>query len=163
MLIDNFKLEIFGSNVPAGPDFNGDGTADCCGCGRLVAEIVAGTNDPTYDMNGDGSVDTVDLQQWLVDAGNQEIGAPYLAGDANLDGVVDVSDFNVWNGNKFTYRPGWCAGDFNADGVVDVPDFNSWNGNKFTSSQPAAVPEPAACWLSFCCGLIVLVLSRRKA
>ncbi len=75
-LIDNFKLELFGSNVPTGPDFNGDGTADCADVDSLVAAIVGGTNDPTYDMNGDGDVDTDDLQQWLVDAGNQEIGAP---------------------------------------------------------------------------------------
>jgi hypothetical protein len=27
--------------------------------------------------------------------------------------------------------------------VIDVGDFNIWNGNKFTASDAAAVPEPA--------------------
>ena len=33
---------------------------------------------------------------------NLASGNSYLMGDANLDGVVDVSDFNAWNSNKFT-------------------------------------------------------------
>lgn len=69
-------------------------------------------------------------------------GSPFLVGDANLDGAVDVGDFNIWNGNKFSAAPGWCSGDFNADGSVDVSDFNSWNGNKFQSSDAMLVPEP---------------------
>ena len=63
-----------------------------------------------------------------------------LMGDANLDGVVDVSDFNVWNANKFTHCGTWETGDFTGDGLVDVSDFNVWNANKFTSVD--AVPEP---------------------
>jgi len=47
---------------------------------------------------------------------------------------VDASDFNVWNGSKFTNTSDWTSGDFNADGVVDASDFNIWNGNKFTSA-----------------------------
>ena len=49
-------------------------------------------------------------------------------------GVVDATDFNVWNENKFTNASSWCRGDFNADGVIDVSDFNAWNNNKFQSS-----------------------------
>ncbi len=52
--------------------------------------------------------------------------------------VVDVSDFNVWNSNKFTSVAAWCAGDFNADGAVDVSDFNIWNANKFTAADGLA-------------------------
>jgi hypothetical protein len=75
---------------------------------------------------------------------DQTGGNPYLPGDADLDGVVDVSDFNAWNNNKFTNIAAWCSGDFTADGVVDVSDFNTWNGNKFNSSMDGvAVPEPA--------------------
>ncbi len=67
-----------------------------------------------------------------------------LPGDANLDGVVDTSDFNVWNANKFTTGSvGWSNADFNGDGVVDTSDFNIWNSNKFTSVDAARlVPEP---------------------
>ncbi len=47
-----------------------------------------------------------------------------LPGDANLDGSVDASDFNVWNSNRFRPDAGWCSGDFTSDGAVDVGDFN---------------------------------------
>ncbi len=135
---------FFGSMPPTPDgDFNNDGMYDCADVDALVAVIVAGSNAAAFDLTGDGSVDNADLAAWLVEGGNAEIGAPFLAGDANLDGVVDVPDFNAWNNNKFTSNPGWCNADFNADGVVDVPDFNIWNNNKFQSSSPAAVPEPA--------------------
>lgn len=62
-------------------------------------------------------------------------------GDANLDGVVDVSDFNAWNENQFEDAT-WASGDFNGDGVADVSDFNIWNGQTFEES-PLSVPEPS--------------------
>ncbi len=65
-----------------------------------------------------------------------------LAGDATLDTVTDVRDFNVWNTNKFTSGTDWIAGDFDGNGVTDVRDFNIWNTNKFTSVGFAA-PVPA--------------------
>ena len=70
-----------------------------------------------------------------------------LPGDANLDGAVDVGDFNLWNRYKFDSgdpHVTWGKGDFNRDGVVDVADFNIWNANKFQSSSPLSVPEPSA-------------------
>ncbi len=89
-------------------------------------------------MTADGLVDINDVNAWLVAAGAQNVavtgGSPFLVGDANLDGAVDVSDFNVWNSNKFQSSQGWCGGDFNADGAVDVSDFNIWNANKFMGS-----------------------------
>jgi hypothetical protein len=87
------------------------------------------------------------LTKWRAEAGAAQIpsGNPYLEGDANLDSVVDGTDFNIWNSHKFTMVAAWCSGDFNADGNVDGSDFNLWNSNKFTSAdnQVTAVPEPA--------------------
>ncbi len=144
-------------------DFNGDGLYDCLDVDDLVADIAAGSNSPEFDLNGDALVDTTDLSLWLAEAGanNLPSGAPYLVGDGNLDGVVDVGDFNVWNNNKFTSTAAWCRGDYNADGSVDVPDFNLWNGNKFTSSGPAAVPEPS-CWALLGLGLSILACRRGR-
>ena len=102
---------------------------------------------PLFDLNADGNVDLADRDEWLAQAGAENLtsGGAYLVGDANLDGVVDVSDFNLWNGSKFTTTAAWSLADFNADGSTDVPDFNLWNSNKFTSSDSlAVVPEPAA-------------------
>ncbi|MEM7311653.1 MAG: sulfatase-like hydrolase/transferase [Planctomycetota bacterium] len=83
-----------------------------------------------------------------------------LLGDANLDGVVDISDFNIWNANKFTAGGTWESGDFNGDGVTDTSDFNIWNANKFTSLA-RTVPEPSACGLLLL-GLLVVVMKKRS-
>ena len=107
----------------------------------LVGVIAAGTNEASFDMTGDGLVDLADRDAWLTVAGaaNNASGGAYLLGDADLDGFVDTSDFNIWNNNKFTNVAEWCQGDFNADGVVDTSDFNIWNNNKFQSSGRTTV------------------------
>ncbi len=155
-------LRVVAAGISGDFDMNGDYA--CEDIDLLVAEIAAGTNSGAFDLTGDGAVDGDDLTAWLAEAGAAELGSgdPYLLGDANLDGVVDTSDFNLWNGSKFTSTAAWCAGDFNADGVVDTSDFNIWNGNKFQSSaRPAAVPEPTSrvLWL---CGLLACRWLRRS-
>ncbi len=85
-------------------------------------------------------VDLADRDAWLLEAGEFNLGAglQYMLGDANLDGNVDVTDFNTWNANKFTQVAAWSRGEFNGDGLVDTTDFNLWNANKFRSSAIAA-------------------------
>ncbi len=40
----------------------------------------------------------------------------------------------VWNSSKFVQATRWSQADFNANGVVDVTDFNIWQAHKFTAS-----------------------------
>ncbi len=149
-------------------DFNADESFDCLDVDALVVEIAASTNNLAFDITGDGVVDVDDLGQWLAHAGavNLPTGEAYRPGDANLDGSVDTSDFNIWNANKFGSDGGWCGADFNADGVTDVSDFGVWNSNKFTSSSaPNVVPEPAGgCWahLWFICLAMIGYLRHRS-
>ncbi|MEM7316848.1 MAG: PEP-CTERM sorting domain-containing protein, partial [Planctomycetota bacterium] len=147
-----------------GGDFNADEVYDCEDIDALVGAIVAGENDLSFDLTGDGTLDIADVDAWLAEAGaaNLSSGNAYLRGDANLDGVVDVSDFGVWNTFKFTQTGAWCEADFNADGVTDTSDFNAWNANKFQSSNDAApVPEPGTGILAFF-GIGSLLLRRRN-
>lgn len=140
-------------------DFNADGLLDCADIDALVYEIAHQVGTSGFDLTGDGLVDRDDLWRWLELGGdaNLGVGLAYLEGDANLDGVVDVSDFNLWNSNKFEAVAAWCNGDFSADGVVDVSDFNLWNSNKFRSSIGAAsVPEPGS-FLLLTIGLVIWV------
>ena len=120
-------------------DFTQNGTCDSADIDFLINDITIGDNASIFDLTGDGLVNLADRDEWLVQAGalNLPSGNPYLLGDANLDGSVDVADFNRWNSNKFTNSNRWSSGDFNADGVVDVGDFNIWNSNKFQSSDQA--------------------------
>jgi len=135
-------------------DFDSNEIYECADVDALVAEIVAGTNAPDFDLTGDGIVDTADLEAWLAEAGAflNDSGGAFLPGDANLDGAVDVSDFNIWNGNNFSSDAGWCGGDFNADGAVDVSDFNIWNSSNFQNADAvSSVPEPS--------GLLLLMMA----
>ena len=135
--------------LPFSADFNFDSDFDCGDIDALTAEIVSGTNDATFDLTGDGLVNADDRDEWLAMAGSANLpsGAAYLPGDANLDGLVDIEDFNVWDSHSFLNNAAWCSGDFDADGVVDVSDFNIWNENNFTSADVVSVPEPSAVWI----------------
>lgn len=146
------------SQLPTG-DFDQDGDFDCADVNGLVTIIAGGNHVQLFDMTGDHLVDGTDLSAWLAAAGaaNLPSGGAYLPGDANLDGFVDGSDFNLWNSHKFSAISAWCSGDFNADGAIDGSDFNLWNSNKFNASDgTSAVPEPAALfkWLLVAVGII---------
>jgi autotransporter-associated beta strand protein len=150
------------TGTPSG-DFDHDGDFDCDDINGLVVEIVAGIHNLDFDLTGDLLVNGDDLTAWRTVAGsiNLPSGGPYLPGDGNLDGIVDGSDFNIWNSNKFTAVAAWCSGDYNADGGVDGSDFNIWNSNKFTSSDSgAAVPEPGL--LSLLMPAMMLLFARRS-
>ena len=136
-------------------DFDRDGTLTCDDIDALGDAIRAGSADPTFDLNSDGTLNVDDYNFWVTDLQGTVIG------DANFDGNTDASDFNVWNSNRFTNGTGWCSGDFNADGFTDISDFNIWNSNKFTSaSAPATVPEPSGLLLLATAGLMVLRFRR---
>lgn len=65
----------------------------------------------------------------------------YVEGVGFPNSCVDISDFNVWNSNKFMGGASYTDGDFNTDGQVDVSDFNIWNNARFTCSIPSEAPS----------------------
>ena len=146
-------------------DFDNNGVYDCDDINNLSIQIALQA-DLTFDLNGDGVLDPADVDAWLAIAGAAQLpsGQPYLRGDGNLDGLVDVSDFNIWNVSKYSQTPLWCLGDYNTDGVVDGSDFNVWNSHKFTAADSNAavstVPEPSSVWLMLM-GVGGVVLRRR--
>ncbi|MEM7313624.1 MAG: PEP-CTERM sorting domain-containing protein [Planctomycetota bacterium] len=151
-------------------DFNGDDACTTADIDLMFAEgpinngvtVTAGVNDQ-FDLDSDGDIDLDDRNQWLgVAATENGLGSPYRLGDANLDGVVDVSDFNIWNSNKFQSVLDWSKANFNGDAAIDVSDFNLWNGNKFTSSDAAAVPEPATMLPLLLASMLLMGLRRSR-
>ncbi len=150
----NIILEVTGLGLVG--DFDGNGTLGCEDADALVAAIVAGNQSATFDVDGSGTVDRGDLDEWILNLKGT------LPGDANLDGFVDGQDFIIWNGNKFSTLSAWCSGDFNANGFVDGQDFIIWNNYKFQSANDlyAAVPEPTTCLLGLA-GAVLLARRRR--
>ncbi|HEX3358457.1 MAG TPA: autotransporter-associated beta strand repeat-containing protein [Tepidisphaeraceae bacterium] len=72
-----------------------------------------------------------------------------LAGDANLDGKVNMSDFTALASKFGQSSQSWVNGDFNYDGVVNLLDLNALAtnfGQPLSSATPLGtiVPEPAA-------------------
>lgn len=124
------------SNAQSICDFDGDnvcGAADRDLLGCLIALDFDPSVFPAADLDGNGVYNSTDMLIWRVVAAFENgVNVPYNRSDANLDGVTDLSDFNIWNANRFTTTCLVSMGDFNHDGVVDIADFNIWNNERFT-------------------------------
>ena len=64
-----------------------------------------------------------------------------LDGDANLDGTVNLQDFNRLAANFGQSNQAWTDGDFNYDGAINLSDFNALAGNFGMSASPTALYE----------------------
>ena len=123
--------------VSRNPDFSGDSRLGCQDLRLLQQATTAGNQSAIHDLNLDGRVNTGDIQTWIIEH------YATIPGDANLDRVVDASDWNIWNDHKFMDGQDWCSGDFTGDGAVDAADWSIWHDRKFTASAPRdAVPIP---------------------
>jgi autotransporter-associated beta strand protein len=86
-----------------------------------------------------------------------------LSGDANLDGVVNTSDFMALSQNFGGTTKVWVQGDFNYDGKVNALDFNSIASNFGATATPGLalgtlVPEPS----TLCMVVAPALLFRRR-
>ena len=91
---------------------------------------------------------------------------PTYAGDCNLDGIVDVTDLNLWAANAGK-TASWQAGDLNYDGVVNLTDLKLLKASIGLPSlsgvsSGAAVPEPSTLVLSAIALLAVIGYRRRS-
>ncbi len=92
-------------------------------------------------------------------------------GDANLDGIVNGSDYALLDNGFNNGLTGWRNGDFNYDGVINGDDYtlidNSFNTQGPVLSAAAAdridtsVPEPACQFILG--GLCAMFLRRRRS
>jgi T5SS/PEP-CTERM-associated repeat protein len=98
-----------------------------------------------------------------------------LAGDYNLNGVVDVADYVVWR--KTLGQSGFgLAADGNANNQIDPGDLTIWRANfgqtasgsasgdtgSATAAANAAVPEPAALGFTLAAAIIHCMARRRR-
>lgn len=86
-----------------------------------------------------------------------------VPGDANDDGFVNLTDFNLISDHLFTTVQSGTLGDVTLDGVVNYADFRLWKNNYHPGSGSASgVPEPSALLLAII-ALLGVVTSRRLA
>ncbi len=136
VVVDSFEVNVTGGGDPL--DLDNNGAIDGDDIDTICLAIADNSMSAAFDIDGNGVIDDSDFDAYLSAIGT-------LPGDANLDGVVDVGDFAIWNANKFTFNDpslhgvGWATGDFDCSGGTDVSDFAVWNANKFTSAAATLV------------------------
>jgi Dockerin type I domain len=114
-------------------------------------------------INGLSAADAINLASFSQSF--SQTGPVVLAGDVNLDGLVDIFDINLVSSHWGTAGP---AGDANGDGVVNIFDINlisaNWNPGG-GAGNAAAVPEPTTLILTFFAlvGIVFLHRNLRRA
>ncbi len=142
----------FGTPVVGGLacDFNADDACDLTDMDLLYQNFGG---DLSYDVNGDDTVDSGDIPDWLTAASDPEntyLGGEktFRNGDTNLDGEVNSADLglllnNFGNTSGLTYGEGNLNGDLNVDSSDLGQLLNSF-GFASSAAAASAVPEPNA-------------------
>jgi hypothetical protein len=139
----NFQMS---SGEPDG-DFNNDGLVDAQDIDALTVEVVAGTNNASFDLNADKLVDQTDRSAWV-----EQIKKTYF-GDSNLDLEFSSSDLVfVFQRGKYENTTeddsGWEDGDWDGDRDFTSSDFViAFQGGGYEKGPRAAnqaVPEPSS-------------------
>ena len=103
-----------------------DGPGICTDMTQATIDQITtlGIADP-FAIYGLAPTETMEFSGVTVDGTSVLIKYTY-AGDANLDGVVDVADYGaIDNWIQFPGTSGYWNGDFNFDGVIDVADYGA--------------------------------------
>ena len=150
------------ANGYAGGAWNGPGLNS-----SAAAAIAADWNNPHKTAIGYARPSTIGMTSFFgKTVGSFNVVALYtLSGDANLDQIVNTSDFDALAANFGSSGKIWSNGDFNYDGVVNALDFNALASNfGSTMNSPALgtlLPEPTGLVASL--ATIAALCRRRRA
>jgi len=143
---NNHVIITYGSSDPittiAGDIKSGYNDGAWNGPGIISSAALTPTNRLLY---GVGYADGADGVVAGLSSGQIEVKYTLL-GDANLDGLVNGSDFNILAANFNQSITGWDQGDFNYDGLVNASDFNDLaaNFNQGVSGADVSAGDVAA-------------------
>jgi hypothetical protein len=124
-------------------DFDANGALDSGDVNLLTAEIAAETNDPSFDLNDDGLVDTLDLDDWFSaysDFSSVPLSTALV--DVNFDTTNTVADFQIIQVNLLITTTNFTDGNLNADHWVDSLDRDLY------IARGGVVPEPSTLLLA---------------
>ena len=114
-----------GTLVPAAPgDFNLNGQLNGADIDALFARLpgTVPAVHARFDLVPDGVIDGLDVERLIHDVMQREFG------DADLDGDIDITDFNTlairFDPLGVNQHNGWGQGNFDGDADVDISDFN---------------------------------------
>ncbi len=163
------------------PQLAAESASGWTGTTGLTSSAAKTTADTTLGMvlndNGGGSPWYTSFDNQTVADGDVLIKFTY-AGDANLDGIVNGSDYTLIDNGFNNTLTGWHNGDFNYDGVVNGDDYTLID-NSFNNQGPAltanatemrahataqiavAVPEPMSLGLTSLCAIALSTRRRR--
>jgi len=91
----------------------------------LSADAVTAAAQMSYDFTSSVEMAFGFEQQKTASDGK----AMMITGDANADGIIQVSDFDVWFSDPAVLEV-YGTTDFNLDGIIQVSDFDQWFPNK---------------------------------
>jgi hypothetical protein len=111
--------------IVRGPCVDDHGAGSCSGTGDRLSTTIEWLGS---SQDGEGRIAELSPSGMSV---NYEHYSGFVtrtarAGDANLDGAVDLTDRNIWIQNVGIPSPTWYGGDFNDDNFVDARDYAIW-------------------------------------
>lgn len=118
-------------------DLNQDSTVNGLDMELLYTNL--GSNNWRFDVNLDGVTNALDAQSLVTNL------VRTVAGDLNLDGVVDAADYTMWRDAQGTAS---LAADADFDGDVDGADYGVWASaygfarGLYAPGVSTAIPEP---------------------
>ncbi len=138
MIVNNGNLASITSNIAKG--YNGGPWNGTTG---ITSSTAAGTHNTAVgvELNSNGSTALLSTFEGQGVTSTDVLVKYTYFGDANLDGVVNGSDYTLIDNGFNNNLTGWHNGDFNYDGIVNGDDYTLIDNAFNTQGAPiAAVP-----------------------
>lgn len=126
-------------------DFNEDGSLGIADIELLFAAARVGL-DISFDLTGEGTVDSADVAFWVNDLRGTWFGDANLDGEFNTGDLVDVFQAGHYE-DGVALNSTWSEGDWNGDGDFDTGDLvTAFQNGGFEAGPRVAstVPEPSS-------------------